>query len=104
VFVPPHNNIWLNAATRHSVYFFAARADARSWIVNDHFRNYRRVFSNPLRLVTAPTQAGIPICPSCGKIMVLRASRRGTNAGKQFWGCSAYPTCKGMLNFSPQGT
>lgn len=54
--------------------------------------------------VAAPTQAGIPACPSCGKIMVLRTSRRGNTAGNQFWGCSAYPACKGTLNFSPQGT
>ena len=34
-------------------------------------------------------------CPLCGKPMVLRMARRGSNAGNQFWGCSAYPACKG---------
>jgi len=28
--------------------------------------------------------------------MVLRTARRGPNAGGKFWGCSAYPACKGI--------
>jgi len=38
----------------------------------------------------------IPACPKCGKPMVLRTAKTGKNAGKQFWGCSAYPDCKGV--------
>ena len=38
-------------------------------------------------------------CPSCGKPMVLRTSKRGANAGNQFWGCSTYPACKATLKF-----
>lgn len=34
-------------------------------------------------------------CPSCGQPMILRTAKRGANAGSQFWGCSAYPACKG---------
>jgi restriction system protein len=41
-----------------------------------------------------------PDCPECGKPMVFRTARRGANAGNQFWGCSAYPACKGTLKFS----
>jgi restriction system protein len=37
----------------------------------------------------------IPACPACGSAMVLRAAKSGKNAGKQFWGCSSYPGCKG---------
>lgn len=33
-------------------------------------------------------------CPKCGSSMVLRTSKRGANAGNQFWGCSAYPWCR----------
>ena len=32
-------------------------------------------------------------CPKCGKDMLLRTARRGGNAGRQFWGCSGYPSC-----------
>ena len=37
-----------------------------------------------------------PACPSCGKTMVLRTARKGTNAGSQFWGCRDYPDCRGF--------
>jgi four helix bundle suffix protein len=36
-----------------------------------------------------------PACPRCGQPMVLRTARTGSRAGSQFWGCSAYPDCKG---------
>ena len=39
----------------------------------------------------------IPDCPACGKAMVLRTAKTGKNAGGQFWGCSAYPECKGIV-------
>ena len=41
-----------------------------------------------------------PACPLCGKSMVLRTARRGSNAGGQFWGCSTYPACKGIAEVS----
>ncbi|MDN3555529.1 nuclease-related domain-containing protein [Halomonas maura] len=37
-------------------------------------------------------------CPKCGSSMVLRTAKRGESAGKQFWGCSAYPQCRVMQN------
>ena len=33
-------------------------------------------------------------CPRCGKDMLLRTARRGDSAGRQFWGCSGYPSCR----------
>ena len=36
-----------------------------------------------------------PTCPTCGKPMVLRTARRGRSAGSRFWGCPAYPDCRG---------
>lgn len=41
--------------------------------------------------------AQIPPCPQCGKSTVLRTAQSGKNAGKQFWGCSAYSDCKGVI-------
>jgi restriction system protein len=38
-----------------------------------------------------------PNCPQCGSGMVKRTARKGGNAGGEFWGCSKYPTCKGVL-------
>jgi four helix bundle suffix protein len=40
----------------------------------------------------------IPTCPLCGKLMALRTAQKGRNAGKQFWGCTGYPDCKGVVN------
>lgn len=36
-----------------------------------------------------------PDCPLCGSAMVKRTARKGANAGNEFWGCSAYPGCRG---------
>ena len=35
-----------------------------------------------------------PVCPKCGKQMVLRTAGKGKSAGSQFWGCSGFPNCK----------
>jgi NAD(P)-dependent dehydrogenase (short-subunit alcohol dehydrogenase family) len=43
---------------------------------------------------TAPP-AKAPDCPLCRKPMALSTARKGSQAGSQFWGCSAYPDCKG---------
>lgn len=44
---------------------------------------------------THPAGAKAPDCPLCGKPMAWRTARKGPNAGAQFWGCSAFPDCKG---------
>lgn len=36
-----------------------------------------------------------PVCPCCGKSMILRKACQGAHAGKRFWGCSEYPKCRG---------
>lgn len=38
-----------------------------------------------------------PKCPSCGAEMVRRKAKSGQNAGNEFWGCSQYPRCKGIM-------
>lgn len=45
---------------------------------------------------TDPTDQ-IPACPQCSKTTVLRTAKSGKNAGQQFWGCSDYPHCKGVV-------
>ncbi len=42
----------------------------------------------------AKQELAVP-CPLCGKHMTRRKARSGKNAGKEFWGCTAYPDCKG---------
>ncbi|MCL2436160.1 MAG: four helix bundle suffix domain-containing protein [Lentimicrobiaceae bacterium] len=43
-----------------------------------------------------------PFCPNCGKPMILRKAAIGKNAGKEFWGCTEYPECKGVVNVEKQ--
>lgn len=40
------------------------------------------------------------LCPKCGKKMIVRTSRFGT----QFLGCSGYPECKTMMPLNKDGT
>lgn len=35
-----------------------------------------------------------PVCPHCGKSMVLRIAHRGPTPGAKFWGCVNYPACR----------
>ena len=37
-----------------------------------------------------------PSCPLCGKAMRLRTAKRGSHAGRGFWGCIGHPHCKGL--------
>jgi restriction system protein len=39
--------------------------------------------------------AAQPPCPKCAKPMVKRIAKAGTNAGKPFWGCPSFPSCRG---------
>jgi four helix bundle suffix protein len=43
------------------------------------------------------TQTSGPACPQCGKPMHQRTAKKGPRSGQAFWGCSAYPNCKGTL-------
>jgi hypothetical protein len=39
----------------------------------------------------------VPLCPKCGRKMVLRTAKQGTNIGERFWGCSDFPNCRGTV-------
>lgn len=47
---------------------------------------------------TAPDAA--PRCPRCGNAMVRRVARSGSNAGRPFWGCPAFPKCREIVNIA----
>ena len=36
-------------------------------------------------------------CPKCGGDMIVRKATKGANAGKSFWVCKDFPSCKGIL-------
>ena len=37
-----------------------------------------------------------PFCPDCGKPMLRRMQNKGQQQGREFWGCSDYPRCRGI--------
>ncbi len=39
----------------------------------------------------------IPMCPVCGKLMVLRTHRAGPQLGQLYYGCIDNPTCPGSV-------
>ena len=51
--------------------------------------------ATPKPAPNAAPGAAAPTCPLCSKPMVRRAAKRGANAGREFWGCTGYPACRG---------
>jgi restriction system protein len=47
--------------------------------------------AQPVSIASMPTVS--PVCPKCGKAMVERSNRK---TGQKFWGCSAFPVCRGV--------
>lgn len=39
-----------------------------------------------------------PVCPRCSSPMVRRVAKSGENTGKEFWGCTKFPACRGMVH------
>jgi hypothetical protein len=54
--------------------------------------------TGPLR-ATAKTDS-VPMCPVCGRMMVLRVHRDGKNTGKTYYGCIDSPRCSGVVETS----
>lgn len=38
-----------------------------------------------------------PVCPRCASPMARRMAKSGENAGNEFWGCTKFPACRGMV-------
>jgi restriction system protein len=47
----------------------------------------------PILTVSEPEEEDL--CPRCGSEMVLRVATKGPRSGERFWGCSAFPKCRG---------
>lgn len=54
--------------------------------------------TGPLRATTKTDS--VPMCPVCGKMMVLRVYRDGRQAGMNYYGCVDGPTCNGTVAIS----
>lgn len=57
----------------------------------EHARHVRQIISKK-------DNATQPLCPKCGGDMVLRKSRKESQHGNQFWGCTRFPQCRGIVD------
>ena len=98
------------------------KADEAIVVISGHFTREAKAFAQgkPITLIDGPAllqlvagvqqggaasldevpdhpQEPTPVCPRCGSAMVLRVARRGSNAGRSFYGCSTFPACKGVV-------
>lgn len=44
------------------------------------------------------TSQNDPVCPNCKGAMIKRVSKKGKNAGSEFWGCQSFPKCRGVVS------
>ena len=54
--------------------------------------------TGPLR-ASAETDS-VPMCPVCGRMMVLRINRSGPEKGKKYYGCMDSPKCNGIVDIA----
>lgn len=65
----------------------------------DYTARYREMLAAQCSAYAEAKPAELPPrCPKCGAAMVRRRATRGPNAGKEFFGCSKYPQCTGIIN------
>lgn len=80
----------------------AARRDYRqrqenlgNWNNQNNWNNRNK--SNGSNSSNSCDNSNPPLCPKCGKPMLKRMQRKGQTPGREFWGCSDYPDCSGIL-------
>lgn len=65
--------------------------------LNPHTAGETDVAATANQAETSPNQRW---CPKCGGALVLREARRGTRAGKKFYGCASFPRCRHVENIA----
>jgi len=64
--------------------------------INNHEQAVELI-SKSLGAVFCAQKSGQRACPACGRPMLRRTSKKGSEPHSQFWGCTAYPTCKTVI-------
>ena len=54
--------------------------------------NHRRTDKD--KAIKSEDTLTIKTCPRCGRQLMLRTAKRGSNIGQKFYGCSGYPACR----------
>lgn len=77
-------------AVNQASYLLKKQIESQSRDFQEHGGFTERLHAS--RIKARAAQAGIPECPLCGKPMRRRTAGKTSS---EFWGCSAYPNCKG---------
>jgi four helix bundle suffix protein len=71
------------------------QSQGRTFLEEGGFTEKLHAARTQARTPVKPTDPKAPLCPQCGKPMTRRTAKNGPKSGASFWGCSAYPNCKG---------
>lgn len=67
-------------------------------IMSGYVHNKDSDASSRNALAASSTKPQVIICPKCGSLMVKRKASKGPNAGAEFYGCSNFPKCHGVIS------
>lgn len=74
-------------------------AELNRWIAASRSTQTKTPTSTPVPVEPVCVQrASTPSCPVCNSVMQKRTAKRGANTGNEFWGCSQYPKCRGVIS------
>ncbi|MDQ7089041.1 MAG: restriction endonuclease [Methylococcales bacterium] len=56
--------------------------------------------SHQVKLLAVATSGNYttPTCAKCNVKMTIRVSKKGSNIGREFWGCVNFPRCRSIIN------
>jgi len=70
---------------------------ARTFTEQGGFTESLHATRTKARVAQGTSPDGQP-CPLCGQPTRRRTASKGPRAGKEFWGCSQYPNCRGIID------
>jgi len=78
------------------------QSQGRTFLAEGGFTEKLHAARTQARTPAKPTDPKAPLCPQCGKPMTRRTAKNGPKSGSAFWGCSAFPDCKGTRPLGDQ--
>lgn len=71
----------------------------KHWVAASRIEhNSPQVISLNQKNSVSTSSFSVPSCPVCRSVMKRRTAKRGANVGNEFWGCSHYPKCRGVVS------
>lgn len=82
---------------KNDLYFRASAERDRVQQIASHYYSDRAALFEKIRQRQSlqPLVIREGCCPECGTTMIRRTAKKGPNCGKKFWGCRAFPMCRG---------